>query len=376
MDRAEQRVLRGHQTKGRRWITEKGAVTEWGESEGVPQSPAQRREQGRALRKTVPRSGHAGWVPGADRTDPVALLEGQNEGRVPWLVPIRRGRMMVSPFTFYRGAARIMVHDLATTPSSGLNVQVCGDGHLSNFGVYGSPERQLVFDINDFDETLPGPWEWDVKRLAASFVIAGRHRGFGEEDNRTIAARSVTSYRETMLELAEKPTLDVWYAHLSTERLATLVEESGKKRTAKRIGRLAEKARRKDGLQAFRKLAEKSGGSYRIRSDHPVLVPIRDVERYYGFEHFKDVDEFTAELHRSFEDYRSTLRSDRQLLLSPLSAGGHRSQGCRGRERGHSMLHLATRRQGRGGPALPTGETGDAVGARRASSRQPLAEQR
>jgi uncharacterized protein (DUF2252 family) len=296
-------------------VTEEGAATEWGESEGVPQSPAQRREQGRALRKSVPRSSHAGWVPGADRADPVALLEGQNEGRVPWLVPIRRGRMMVSPFTFYRGAARIMAHDLATTPSSGLNVQVCGDGHLSNFGVYGSPERQLVFDINDFDETLPGPWEWDVKRLAASFVIAGRHRGFGEEDNRTIAARSVTSYRETMLELAEKPTLDVWYAHLSTERLATLVEESGRKRTAKRIGRIAEKARRKDGLQAFRKLAEKSGGSYRIRSDHPVLVPIRDVERYYGFEYFQDADEFTAELHRSFEDYRSTLRPDRQLLL-------------------------------------------------------------
>jgi len=295
--------------------TGESTATGWGESEGVPQSPAERWEKGRELRKSVPRSSHAAWVPGPDRPDPVALLEGQNEGRVPWLVPIRRGRMMVSPFTFYRGAARIMAHDLATTPSSGLDVQACGDGHLSNFGLYGSPERQLVFDINDFDETLPGPWEWDVKRLVASFVIAGRHRGFGDEDNRTIATRSVTSYRETMLELAQKPTVDVWYAHLSAERLTALFEEAGKKKAAKRTIRAAEKARRKDSLQAFRKLVEKSGGSYRIRSDHPVLVPMRDLMSYYGIENAADVDALNEELHRSFDDYRSTLRPDHQLLL-------------------------------------------------------------
>src|SRR6478609_46778 len=176
-------------------------------------SVAERVARGKAARNDVSRSSHGRWVPAEHRPDPIALLEEQAGSRVPELVPIRYGRMLVSPFTFYRGAALIMAADLAATPRSGLNAQICGDAHLSNFGVFASPERQVMFDINDFDETLPGPWEWDVKRLAASFEIAGRDRGFGPEDRRSVVTAGVAEYRARMDQFAAARNLEVWYAH-------------------------------------------------------------------------------------------------------------------------------------------------------------------
>ena len=177
------------------------------------------RRGGRLHASTVPPSGHAGWAPAADRPDPVALLEEQNTTREADLVPVRHGRMMVSPFTFYRGAAKIMAADLKDTPTAGLDVQLCGDAHLSNFGVFASPERALVFDLNDFDETLPGPFEYDVKRMAASFTIAARNNGFTKADARAATLASVRAYREAMAEFAEMRTMDIWYAHLSEQDL-------------------------------------------------------------------------------------------------------------------------------------------------------------
>ena len=178
--------------------------------------PAERAARGREARVAVPRESHAFFDPRPGGPDPVGLLEEQAASRVPELVPVRRGRMMVSPFTFYRGAALPMAADLATTPVSGLAVQACGDAHLSNFGIFGSAERRLVFDVNDFDETTPGPWEWDVKRLAASLEVAGRENGFGGKDRRAVVMAAVASYRQAMRAFAKMTNLDVWYAHART----------------------------------------------------------------------------------------------------------------------------------------------------------------
>ncbi len=276
---------------------------------GTHLSPEERRAIGKAARKAVPRSSHADWSPSPDRPDPVALVEGQNADRLQWLVPVRRGRMSASAFTFYRGAARIMATDLATTPASGLTVQACGDAHLSNFGAYGSPERQLVFDINDFDETLPGPWEWDVKRLAASFMIAGRNLGFSDADNRQVTAASVEGYRQTMAQMAGTRTLDVWYAHLSVDELNNTLVSQGATKASKRAQKLAKKAKSKDSLEALRKLAEKVDGTYRIKSNHPVLVPLREIGD--GAEQ----DRIRQAALQSFKEYRATMRPDRRLLL-------------------------------------------------------------
>ena len=179
--------------------------------------------EGKEARASTPPSSHANWRPAADRPDPVALLEEQNVTREPDLVPVRHGRMMVSPFTFYRGAAKIMAADLKDTPTAGLDVQLCGDAHLSNFGVFASPERRLVFDLNDFDETLPGPFEYDVKRMAASFTIAGRNNGFAKADTAAATLASVTAYREAMAGFAQMRTMDVWYAHLDEDTLMNAV---------------------------------------------------------------------------------------------------------------------------------------------------------
>ena len=186
----------------------------------------ERRARGKAARSQLPPSGHAGWAPAASRRDPVALLVEQNTTREPDLVPVRHGRMMVSPFTFYRGAAKIMATDLKDTPTAGLEVQLCGDAHLSNFGVFASPERTLLFDLNDFDETLPGPFEYDVKRMAASFTIAARNNGFDEADVSAATLASVTAYREAMLDFAEMPVLDIWYARLSEQELLKAVKDA------------------------------------------------------------------------------------------------------------------------------------------------------
>ena len=179
----------------------------------------ERRAKGMEARDRAPLSSHTKWRPAADRPDPVGLLEEQDATREPDLVPVRHGRMMVSPFTFYRGAAKIMAADLADTPVAGLEAQLCGDAHLSNFGVFASPERQLLFDLNDFDETLPGPFEYDVKRMAASFTIAGRNNGFAKADTRAATLASVRAYREAMAAFAQMGTMDIWYAHLDEDEL-------------------------------------------------------------------------------------------------------------------------------------------------------------
>src|SRR6516165_4508556 len=184
----------------------------------------ERLNQGRTAREGTPPSSHAGWGPAVDRPDPVGLLEQQDRTREPDLVPVRHGRMMVSPFTFYRGAAKIMAVDLKDTPVAGLRSQLCGDAHLSNFGMFASPERRLVFDLNDFDETLPGPFEYDVKRMAASFLIAGRNNGFAKADARAVALASVAAYRDAMAEFAQMPTMELWYAHFDEDRLQSIIQ--------------------------------------------------------------------------------------------------------------------------------------------------------
>lgn len=244
---------------------------------------AARAEYGREARRRTPRSAHEGWTPPSDRLDPVALLEEQATTRVQELVPIRHARMMVSPFTFYRGAALLMAADLAGTPVSGITTQICGDAHLSNFGVFGTPERTLIFDMNDFDETLPGPWEWDVKRLAASFEVAGRSRGFTDEERREINLTVVRGYRERMLRAAESRVLDAWYDRLDADQIMgyiTAGQESKKSadKVAKRADAALAKARTKDSTRAVGKLTEVVDGELRIVADPPLIVPIEQLD--------------------------------------------------------------------------------------------------
>src|SRR5262245_65713745 len=188
-------------------------------------TPEERAAHGKAARREVSRSAHGDWGPSASRQDPVAVLEAQAATRVPELVPIRYGRMLVSPFAFFRGAAAIMAADLADGPHTGLQTQLCGDAHLSNFGVFASPDRRLTFAVNDFDETLPGPFEWDIKRLAASFAVAGRERGFGRKTRARVCAATVRSYRESMREFASMRTLDLWYRRADVDELARAFKE-------------------------------------------------------------------------------------------------------------------------------------------------------
>jgi uncharacterized protein (DUF2252 family) len=269
---------------------------------------AERAARGKAARAEVPRSSHAAFDPPSTRVDPIEILERQAATRVPELVPIRYGRMLVSAFTFYRGAAAIMAHDLAATPRSGLNVQCCGDAHLSNFGVFASPERKLVFDINDFDETLPGPWEWDVKRLAASMVIAARDNGYSVKDEDRILLATVGQYRTAMREFAAMHNLDVWYAHLEIE---SLLRERGAQLeplALKRTERALAKAHTRDSMSAFSKLTQVVDGQARIVDQSPLIVPM-DVlvpDRR---------DEVLAQLHKLLRSYRQALQFDRRKLL-------------------------------------------------------------
>jgi len=244
----------------------------------------QRIARGRAAREEVPRSLHGKWQPTVDRADPVSFLEEQVQQRVPELVPIRYGRMLVSPFTFYRGGALIMAGDLAETPSSGITVQLCGDAHLSNFGFFGSPERRMLFDINDFDETLPGPWEWDVKRLAASFEVMGRFRGFSGDERRSVVIAGVREYRERIRQSAALGTLEVWYDQLEAEMLLKLVRnEVEDNRLAKKEARTTERqvseAYTRDSTRVFAKRTRKIDGELRIIADPPLIVPIEDLAR-------------------------------------------------------------------------------------------------
>ena len=270
---------------------------------------AERAARGKAARAEVPRSSHAVYEPSSHRRDPVSLLERQAATRVPELVPIRYGRMLLSPFTFYRGAALIMASDLATTPRSGLTVQCCGDAHLSNFGAFASPERRLVFDINDFDETLPGPWEWDVKRLAVSMLIAARDRGFRVKEQERIVLDTVREYRNAMSRFAAMKNLGVWYAHLDIESTIRELAPQFRPRVAKHAQKQLEKARTKDSMSAFSKLAGVVDGEIRIIPDPPLIVRVDELEMGRGH------DELFDALHRLLRSYRETLQDDRRVLL-------------------------------------------------------------
>jgi len=265
--------------------------------------------RGKAARAEVPRSRHAEYEAPHDRADPVDLLEEQARTRVPELVPIRYGRMLVSPFTFYRGAAKIMAHDLAGTPRSGLTVQCCGDAHLSNFGVFASPERKLVFDINDFDETVPGPWEWDVKRLAASMIIAARDDGFGAKDQDKIVLDTVNQYRTAMRMFAGMPNLEVWYAHMEIESVLEEFKSQIKPSQAKRTEAALTKARTKDSMAAFSKLTQQSNGKAEIVDQSPLIVPLRVL---VGPDEAEPALEW---LHSLIRVYRQSLEHDRRKLL-------------------------------------------------------------
>jgi uncharacterized protein (DUF2252 family) len=280
----------------------------------------ERRAQGKVARERTPPSSHAGWAPATDRPDPVGLLEEQNLTREPDLVPVRHGRMLVSPFTFYRGAAKIMAADLDGTPTAGLQVQLCGDAHLANFGAFASPERLLLFGLNDFDETLPGPFEYDLKRMAASFTIAGRNNGFTRADTQAATLASVAAYREAMAGFAAMGTMDVWYARLDEDQLLKAIRTAakasgGQAKTAKRAKKKAEKALAKahtrDSLQALSKLGELVDGRYRIVSQPPIVVPARELEATFGL----SADEIERLIHEQFRRYRATLRDDQRKLL-------------------------------------------------------------
>ena len=279
-------------------------------------SPQERAALGKEARARAPRSSQAEFSPATSRPDPVDLLERQARSRVPELVPIRYGRMLVSPFAFFRGAALVMASDLAPTPRSGLQAQICGDAHLSNFGVFASPERTLMFDVNDFDETLPGPWEWDVKRLAASVVIAARDREFTAKEARTAAIEVGTSYRREMNRLAGLTNLDVWYSRIDVaELLAELEAQAGStrskadKRMASRTSKILTKARTHDSMQALDKLTHVVDGQRRIISDPPLVVPTEEL-----FPQFES-DALLESLHRLLRSYRRTLQTDRRHLI-------------------------------------------------------------
>jgi uncharacterized protein (DUF2252 family) len=272
-------------------------------------SIAERIARGRAARDEVPRSGHAVFESLSTRPDPVELLERQAKTRVPELVPIRYGRMLVSPFTFYRGAAAIMASDLGATPRSGLTVQCCGDAHLSNFGVFASPERRLVFDVNDFDETLPGPWEWDVKRLAASMLIAARANDFRAKDQERIVLDTVGRYRTAMASFAGMTNLDVWYAHLDTKDALKEYGSQFNPKVVKQTKKTLAKARTKDSMTAFSKLTHVVDGQPRIVDQPPLIVPIEQLSPG------EDRDELFGRLHELLRGYRETLEASRRVLL-------------------------------------------------------------
>jgi len=276
---------------------------------------AERAARGKAARAEVPRSSHASFEPPPRRKNPIKLLERQAETRVPELVPIRYGRMLVSPFTFYRGAALIMASDLAATPRSGLTVQCCGDAHLSNFGVFASPERRLVFDVNDFDETLPGPWEWDVKRLAVSMLIAARDNDYAVKDQDQIVLATVEEYRTAMRAFAAMKNLDVWYAHLDIDAVLAEYGPQFKAKAVKRTEKQLAKARTKDSMSAFSKLATVVDGKARIVAEPPLIVPIADLDLGLG----QSRDEMFDGLHELLRSYRSTLQHDRRVLLEEFA---------------------------------------------------------
>ena len=268
---------------------------------------AERYAAGKALRSKAPRTSHGEWASAADRPDPISLLEESNRTRVQELVPIRYGRMSLSPFAFLRGSAGVMASDLAKAPVSGIKVQICGDAHLSNFGFFATPERNLVFDVNDFDETLPGPWEWDLKRLAASIVVAGRQNGYTAQENRQAVVSSIQEYHKLMQRMATMCYLDVWYQHIDIQELMGLV----KRKEQERLQKQKAKASQRTSLGVFPKMAEVVDGQYRIKDEPPLIVHVEDLGDV------KKTEEHEAEWIKGyFEAYVQTLQDDRRVLLS------------------------------------------------------------
>ncbi|MFJ7587678.1 DUF2252 domain-containing protein [Streptomyces sp. NPDC097617] len=272
-----------------------------------------RAASGRAARARTPRSAHGDFEPSSHRADPVDVIERQSATRVQELVPIRYGRMAESPFRFYRGAAAIMAGDLADTPDSGIHVQLCGDAHMLNFRLLGSPERNLLFDINDFDETLPGPWEWDVKRLATSLVIAGRENGFSDRERAEIVLSGVGSYREQMRTFAGMRHLDVWYARVDESHLQALAEGSLHTRGRKNVSEALSKARGRDSLQAFEKLTEVVDGSRRFAAVPQLITPFSEL--------LPDQERGALEdqIRELVGRYADSLQTDRRYLLRQYS---------------------------------------------------------
>ena len=264
---------------------------------------------GIAARAAIPRSAHAEFNPGPERPDPIGLLERQAETRLPELVPIRYGRMLVSPFAFYRGAALVMASDLSTTPATGLRVQLCGDAHLSNFGVFATPERRMAFDLNDFDETLPGPFEWDVKRLAASLEVAGRDRGFARAERETVLRACARSYRTAMAGFAEQSNLEVFYARLGVEEMFARFRATLPRKSLQRAKKSLAKARTKDSMQALAQLTHDEGGEPRITSDPPLIVPVADLMPE------DEALRLSEWIHAALREYRRTLSTERRRLL-------------------------------------------------------------
>src|SRR5271165_2024266 len=273
-------------------------------------TPSERAARGREARAAVPRDSHAVFDPGPDRPDPLSLLEEQAKARVPELVPIRYGRMMVSALSYYRGAALPMASDLATTPVSGLAVQACGDAHLCNFGIFGSAERRLMFDVNDFDETLPGPWEWDVKRLAASLEIAGRDNGLPVKQRREVVIAAVARYRMAMRDFAAMTNMDVWYAHLDVTELRAQIDAQLRARQRKLLDQSLAKAQTRDSMQELGKLTRVVDGRSRIISDPPLLVPVDEL-----IPAETERADLEGELTSLLAKYRRTLETDRRYLL-------------------------------------------------------------
>jgi uncharacterized protein (DUF2252 family) len=268
---------------------------------------AERYAAGKALRAKTPRISHEEWAAASDRPDPISLLEEESRTRVQELVPIRYGRMSISPFTFLRGSAGVMASDLAHTPVSGIKAQICGDAHLSNFGFFATPERNLVFDVNDFDETLPGPWEWDLKRLAASIVVAGRQNGYTAQENRQAVIGCVEEYHTLMRQMASMGALEVWYQHLDIGQILELAKRKGREELEKQV----EKGKqRRTNLGTFPKLTEQVEGTYRIKDEPPLIVHVEERGDV------KQTQEHEAELIKSaFDAYVQTLPDDRKLLL-------------------------------------------------------------
>jgi uncharacterized protein (DUF2252 family) len=267
----------------------------------------ERAASGKAARSEVRRSSHARWEPPEGRADPVAILDRQARSRVSELVPIRYGRMSASPFAFFRGAAAVMAADLATTPASGLRVQACGDAHLSNFGAFAAPDRRLVFDLNDFDESLPGPWEWDVKRLAASFAIVGRENGFKRKERGAAVLEAARSYRASMRAFASQSNLEVWYARFDVESVMGEIEAEPK--LSKQVRKGVAKAQAKDSTRALQKLTHVVDGELRILADPPLIVP---AEELMAADETRDLEQVLLEV---LDSYRASLSGDRQHLL-------------------------------------------------------------